>query len=322
MENAPKDPKGALPARLADAIDEANEALFDRCAPRADAKAVLVIGGEDVLTALAWRWDPRPGSAGSAGTARGQGLPRRDARRVSLSEVTLNHAIDKDSHRLLELCCTGRHIPGQPIGPGVLRLERGSDVLEFKLNDLIVSAVAPATPAAPDVAPTSITLNFSAIELTYGALGEDGEPLEPRGRARTDGEEQPAGFTTPAPSQEEREEMRRRVERSLHAPGGGEAPGPGGAGFPPQPYPAPGDMIPNPPGPYMGRGAPPMGAGSPATAPTSSWTAPTTSTPGGKARRGGGSSSPPTSSPGATTPGSTTTPHPSMPTEGASAPQG
>jgi uncharacterized protein YkwD/type VI protein secretion system component Hcp len=134
--------------------------------PQIGEKAELVIGGAEVLTALAWGWDGQSNPAAGGGPA-----PPRNAHRVSLNDVTFDKSIDKGSPVLFLDCCTA----GQRLGSGILRVERRANAaasaapfLEFKLDELIVTSVSPGA-QTPGPAATSVTLNFSSIELTYGA---------------------------------------------------------------------------------------------------------------------------------------------------------
>lgn len=291
LQNAPKDSSGGIPAQLGEDVNQANEALFDFCTPRIDTKATLSLDGQDVLEAGAWSWNRPTGSAEAQG---GPALPPRNAHRVSLSDITMYRSVDSGSSRLAELCCTGRHIV-----TGTLRIEGGTNsatdmtsFLEFKLKDVIVAAVSPATSATPDAAPESVTLNFSSIELTYSA-----ETEEPRGGADTTNAEGPPPYRLPPPSQDERDSIRESVERSLQQPDQtyDAPPSLGGANPDAQRFLGPNNSFLNPLRPNSGPTRPPPG-------PSHSITAPTSSAPPGTTRPTGPSTSPSNPTQGATTP--------------------
>ena len=101
---------------------------------------------------------PASATASSAGGA--------TAERVNHSTFNFTHLLDKASPKLYEACCTGKHIKEV-----TLELCRsGGDkmkYMEIKLEQVLVSSVAPTGSADTDFPSESVRLSYGKIKWTY-----------------------------------------------------------------------------------------------------------------------------------------------------------
>ena len=101
---------------------------------------------------------PASATASSAGGA--------TAERVNHSTFNFTHLLDKASPKLYEACCTGKHIKEI-----TLELCRsGGDkmkYMEIKLEQVLVSSVAPSGSADTDFPSESVRLSYGKIKWTY-----------------------------------------------------------------------------------------------------------------------------------------------------------
>lgn len=101
---------------------------------------------------------PASATASSAGGA--------TAERVNHSTFNFTHLLDKASPKLYEACCTGKHIKEV-----TLELCRaGGDkmkYMEIKMEQVIVSSVAPSGAAGQDFPSEAVRLSYGKIKWTY-----------------------------------------------------------------------------------------------------------------------------------------------------------
>lgn len=101
---------------------------------------------------------PASATASSAGGA--------TAERVNHAPFVFTHLLDKASPKLYEACCTGKHIKEV-----TLELCRaGGDkmkYMEIKMEQVIVSSVAPSGSAGDDFPKETVALSYGKIKWTY-----------------------------------------------------------------------------------------------------------------------------------------------------------
>jgi len=130
------------------------------------------------IEVLSWSW-----GASNPTSIHGTGL---SAGKVSLSDLTISKPVDKASAKLLELCCTGKHIP-----TGTLSCSKSTgdknpgDYLTIKLNEIHIASFQTGGSSGDAVGSESISLAFIKFEYDYKVQGTDGN-LTAAGTAKYD----------------------------------------------------------------------------------------------------------------------------------------
>lgn len=101
---------------------------------------------------------PASATASSAGGA--------TAERVNHGTFNFTHLLDKASPKLYEACCTGKHIKDVTLE---LCRSGGDKVkyMEIKLEQVLVSSVAPTGSAAAEFPSEAVKLSYGIIKWTY-----------------------------------------------------------------------------------------------------------------------------------------------------------
>jgi len=101
---------------------------------------------------------PASATASSAGGA--------TAERVNHGTFNFTHLLDKASPKLYEACCTGKHIKEVTLE---LCRSGGDKVkyMEIKLEQVLVSSVAPTGSAAAEFPSEAVKLSYGIIKWTY-----------------------------------------------------------------------------------------------------------------------------------------------------------
>lgn len=135
------------------------------------------ISGESTATkhageieVLSWSW-----GASNPTSITGQGL---SAGKVSIHDLSVAKPVDKSSAKLLELCCTGKHI-----ATGVLTCSKSTgdknpaDYLTIKLTEIAISGAQCGGSQGDSTGSESITLSFGAFEYDYKIQQKDGSQV-------------------------------------------------------------------------------------------------------------------------------------------------
>jgi len=98
--------------------------------------------------------------------------------RVDHGLFTIEHLLDKSSPKLAVACCTGEHI--KEITVDVCRATgegKGTRFMQYKMSDVIVSAVSDAGTSKGDEAlpMEEVKFGYGKIEWTYTEIGNDGK---------------------------------------------------------------------------------------------------------------------------------------------------
>jgi len=130
------------------------------------------------IEVLSWSW-----GASNPTSISGTGL---SAGKVSISDLTISKPVDKASAKLLELCCTGKHI-----ATGTLACSKSTgdknpgDYLTIKMNEIHIASFQTGGSSGDSVGSESISLAFVKFEYDYKVQGKDGN-LTAAGTAKYD----------------------------------------------------------------------------------------------------------------------------------------
>jgi type VI secretion system secreted protein Hcp len=125
-----------------------------------------------------WSW----GASNPTSTS-GTGL---SAGKVSISDLNITKPVDKASAKLLELCCTGKHI-----ATGVLSCSKSTgdknpgDYLTIKMTEIHISSFNSGGSTGDSVGSESVSLAFAKFTYEYKAQDKDGS-LKTAGTASWD----------------------------------------------------------------------------------------------------------------------------------------
>lgn len=121
---------------------------------------------KDEIEVLSWSWGMvQPGSMASGG---GGGMGK-----VSFSDLTFAHYVDKATPNLMKACATGEHIKEATL---TVR-KAGKTPQEFmliKLKDVIITHVAPSGSAGEGGMSETVSLQFANVDLEYKPQKADG----------------------------------------------------------------------------------------------------------------------------------------------------
>jgi type VI secretion system secreted protein Hcp len=119
------------------------------------------------IEVMSWSW-----GASNPASMHGTGL---SAGKVSFSDLSITKPTDKASAKLLELCCTGKHIT-----KGVLTCSKSTgdknpaDYLTIKLEEIAITSVQHGGSSGDDIGHESISFAFGKFTLDYKVQGKDG----------------------------------------------------------------------------------------------------------------------------------------------------
>jgi type VI secretion system secreted protein Hcp len=122
---------------------------------------------KDEIEVIAWS-----GGASNATTIHGSAL---SAGKVAFADISITKPVDKASAKLLELCCTGKHID-----KGILTCSKSTgdknpeDYLTIELNEIHISGVQHGGSSGQDIGTETITLAFGKISFDYKMQKPDG----------------------------------------------------------------------------------------------------------------------------------------------------
>jgi type VI secretion system secreted protein Hcp len=114
-----------------------------------------------------WSW-----GAHNPASMHGTGL---SAGKVTFADLSITKPTDKASAKLLELCCTGKHI-----AKGVLTCckstgdKNPADYLTIKLDEIAITSVQHGGASGDDIGSESISFAFGKFTLDYKVQGKDG----------------------------------------------------------------------------------------------------------------------------------------------------
>jgi type VI secretion system secreted protein Hcp len=114
-----------------------------------------------------WSW-----GAHNPASMHGTGL---SAGKVTFADLTITKPTDKASAKLLELCCTGKHI-----AKGVLACSKSTggknpdDYLTIKMEEIAITSVQHGGASGDDIGSESISFAFGKFCLDYKVQGKDG----------------------------------------------------------------------------------------------------------------------------------------------------
>jgi type VI secretion system secreted protein Hcp len=114
-----------------------------------------------------WSW-----GASNPASMHGTGL---SAGKVSFSDMSITKPTDKATAKLLELCCTGKHITN-----GILTCckstgeKNPADYLTIKFDEIAITSVQHGGASGDDIGRESVSFAFGKMELDYKVQGKDG----------------------------------------------------------------------------------------------------------------------------------------------------
>jgi type VI secretion system secreted protein Hcp len=120
------------------------------------------------IEVLSWSW-----GASNPTTMTGTGL---SAGKVSFADFSISKPTDKASAKLLELCCTGKHID-----EGTLTCAKSTgdknpaDFLTIKFNEIAITSIQHGGSSGNDVGSESISFAFGKMEFDYKVQDKDGK---------------------------------------------------------------------------------------------------------------------------------------------------
>ena len=97
------------------------------------------------------------------------------AGKVSFADISVSKPVDKSSAKLLELCCTGKHIT-----TGVLSCSKSTgdknpgDYLTIKLTEIAITAFQGGGSNGEATGTESVSFAFAKFELDYKIQAKDG----------------------------------------------------------------------------------------------------------------------------------------------------
>lgn len=130
------------------------------------------------IEVMSWSW-----GASNPTSIHGTGL---SAGKVSISDITISKPVDKASAKLLELCCTGKHIASGTLACSKSTGDKNpGDYLTIKLTEIHIASFQTGGSSGDSVGSESISLAFLKFEYDYKVQGKDGN-LTAAGTAKYD----------------------------------------------------------------------------------------------------------------------------------------
>jgi len=97
------------------------------------------------------------------------------AGKVTFADLSITKPTDKATAKLMELCCTGKHIQ-----KGILTCckstgdKNPADYLTIKLEEIAITSVQQGGASGDDIGRESVSLAFGKFTLDYKVQGKDG----------------------------------------------------------------------------------------------------------------------------------------------------
>jgi type VI secretion system secreted protein Hcp len=119
------------------------------------------------IEVLSWSW-----GASNTATLTGTGL---SAGKVSFADLSFSKPTDKSSAKLLELCCTGKHIAS-----GILTCAKSTgdknpvDFLVIKIEEIAITSIQHGGSSGNDVGSESLSMAFGKLGFDYKVQQADG----------------------------------------------------------------------------------------------------------------------------------------------------
>jgi type VI secretion system secreted protein Hcp len=121
---------------------------------------------KDEVEVLSWSWGVTQTGTMAHGGGGGEG-------KANFHDFSFIHHVDKSSPVLLKACATGEHIKEATIT--VRKAGKGQqEFLIFKMNDIIITGVAPSGSGDGAATAESVTLQCSKIDVEYKPQKADG----------------------------------------------------------------------------------------------------------------------------------------------------
>jgi type VI secretion system secreted protein Hcp len=121
---------------------------------------------KDEVDVLSWSWGVTQSGTMAYGGGGGEG-------KASFHDFNFTHYVDKASPVLMKVCATGEHIKEATIT--VRKAGKGQqEFLVVKMNDIIVTSVAPGGSAGGDATMESVALQCAKVDLEYKPQKADG----------------------------------------------------------------------------------------------------------------------------------------------------
>jgi len=125
-----------------------------------------------------WSW-----GASNPTSISGSGL---SAGKVSISDITISKPVDSSSAKLLELCCSGKHIATATLSCSKSTGDKNpGDYLTIKLSEVHIAGFQTGGSSGDSIGSESISLAFASFEYDYKVQGKDGN-LTAAGTAKYD----------------------------------------------------------------------------------------------------------------------------------------
>lgn len=122
---------------------------------------------KDEIDVESWSW----GASNPGSMARGSG---GGTGKVSFSDLTFTHAVDKASPNLWKACSTGEHVKEATL-TSAKQGKGPQDFLIIKMNDVLITSVSIAEASGVGSVPMeSVGLQFAKVDLEYKPQKADG----------------------------------------------------------------------------------------------------------------------------------------------------
>ncbi len=121
---------------------------------------------KDEVEVLSWSWGVNQSGTLAQGGGGGAG-------KANFNDFNFTHHVDKASPVLLKACATGEHIKEATIT--VRKAGKGQqEFLIIKMNDIIITSVAPSGAGDGATTAESVALQFAKVDLEYKPQKADG----------------------------------------------------------------------------------------------------------------------------------------------------
>ena len=122
---------------------------------------------KDEIDVTSWNWGAHQEGTFAKGGGGGAG-------KVSFTDMTFTHFIDKASPPLFMVCSNGSHIPEALLTCRRAGGDAQVEYLKIKLTDLLVSGVNSGGSSGEEIPLETVTLNFAKVEIEYQQQNKDG----------------------------------------------------------------------------------------------------------------------------------------------------
>ncbi len=125
-----------------------------------------------------WSW-----GASNPTSITGSGL---SAGKVSISDMSFTKPVDKSSAKLMDLCCSGKHIASAILTCSKSTGDKNpADYITIKMEEVHIAAVQCSGSRGSDIGYESVSLAFAKFEYDYKIQDKDGT-LKAAGTAKYD----------------------------------------------------------------------------------------------------------------------------------------